>query len=99
MTSFILASVQNLIKCILVDLITGGTLQDFTKALVQNDVCQFSKHVNLDILNRNTWSRLILTSQNCFLSLIALDLDNDVSKAVLNAIPIIPRGNWAILSA
>ena len=31
--------------------------------------------------------------------LIALDLDNDVSKAVLNAIPIIPRGNWAILSA
>ena len=42
---------------------------------------------------------IINSLENCFLSLIALDLDNDVSKAVLNAIPIIPRGNCAILSA
>ena len=49
--------------------------------------------------NNPIYSEIINSLENCFLSLIALDLDNDVSKAVLNAIPIIPRGNWAILSA
>ena len=49
--------------------------------------------------NNPIFIEIINSLENCFLSLIALDLDNDVSKAVLNAIPIIPRGNWAILSA
>ena len=49
--------------------------------------------------NKPIFSDIINSLENCFVSLIALDLDREVNKAVLRAIPIIPNGSWAILSA
>ena len=36
--------------------------------------------------------------ENCFASFSALDIDKEANKDVPKAIPIIPNGNWAILS-
>ena len=49
-----------------------------------DDGIEKNKPIFIDIIN---------SLENCFFSFIALDLDNEVSNAVLNAIPIIPNGN------
>ena len=43
--------------------------------------------------NKPIFSDVINSMENCFVSFFALDFDNEVSNAVLNAIPIIPNGN------
>ena len=49
--------------------------------------------------NNPIWKDVNNWLENCFIFFEAIDLDSDVNKDVLKAMPIIPKGNWAILSA
>ena len=43
--------------------------------------------------------QIINSLENWLVSLMALDFDSEVKRVVPKAMPIIPKGNWAILSA
>ena len=49
--------------------------------------------------NNPIFKDIINSFENFFISFIAIDFDKEVNNEVLNAMPIIPKGNWATLSA
>ena len=49
--------------------------------------------------NKPILNEIINSLENWLAALMALDFDREVKRVVPKAIPIIPKGNWAILSA
>ena len=49
--------------------------------------------------NKPIFNEINNSLENWFASFVALDFDSEVNRVVPKAIPIIPKGNWAILSA